>query len=274
MEDKYISALPLGRTVEFSRQYDPSQLCPVPRSLARQTLGISTEKGLPFYGEDIWNCWELSWLDENGKPLLAVAEIRIPADSPFLVESKSLKLYLNSFNMTHISGIEELKASLIRDISGIVQAKIGLRLYMPEDFSYLRPKEPEGLCIDSLSFDAEKPVLPETKNSKVIVSEKLFSRLLRSHCPVTGQPDWATVHITYTGQSICHESLLRYVVSLREHTGFHESCAETIFCCILERCRPENLMVSARFTRRGGIDINPFRSTHSCTMPNERDFRQ
>ncbi|TWI73066.1 7-cyano-7-deazaguanine reductase [Desulfobotulus alkaliphilus] len=274
MEDKYLSALPLGRTVAFSPLYDPSQLCPVPRSLARQALGISAEKGLPFYGEDIWNCWELSWLDENGKPLLAVAEIRIPADSPFLVESKSLKLYLNSFNMTRISGTEELKSTLIRDITAIVQAKIDLTLHMPEDFFHLRPGEPEGLCIDTLPFNAEKPAFPETGDSKGIISEKLFSRLLRSHCPVTGQPDWATVHIAYRGQPICHESLLRYIVSLREHTGFHESCAETIFCCILERCRPENLMVSARFTRRGGIDINPFRSTHSCTMPNERDFRQ
>ncbi|MCW7753506.1 NADPH-dependent 7-cyano-7-deazaguanine reductase QueF [Desulfobotulus sp. H1] len=273
MEDKFLSALPLGRTVTFSPRYDPTQLCPVPRSLARKTLGIG-EKSLPFSGEDIWNCWELSWLDPAGKPEVAVAEFRIPATSPFLVESKSLKLYLNSFNMTPVSGIAELRERLIHDVGSIVQAPVGLRIFLPHEFSKLMPREPEGQCIDTLPLNAAKAPVPEVKSPDTITSERLFSRLLRSHCPVTGQPDWATLHISYTGQPICHESLLRYIVSMREHTGFHESCAEALFCRILDTCNPEQLSVHARFTRRGGIDINPFRSTHEEALPNHRDFRQ
>lgn len=273
MNDHDLSHLPLGRIQSFSPQYDPGQLCPVPRSLGREGLGFNAQ-ALPFFGEDIWNCWELSWLDQSGKPHIAVAELRVAADSPFLVESKSLKLYLNSFNMTPMDSAEALRDCIAKDVSAVCGTQVQVCLWMPENFGVLAPAAPLGSCLDTLPFDRNMPPAPCLLQGDERRSEALFSRLLRSRCPVTDQPDWATVQIRYTGRAICPESLLRYIVGLREHSGFHESCVETLFSRILKSCHPEKLLVSARFTRRGGIDINPWRSTHREEMPNFRDFRQ
>ena len=274
MPDKNLSHLPLGRTVGFSPHYDPSQLCAVPRSLGRDNLGLDAKAPLPVCGKDIWNCWEVSWLDPKGKPQIGVLELHVPADSPFIVESKSLKLYLNSFNMTQLDSEALFRETVKRDISGVVGADIHLFLWMPEDFPRLMPETPGGLCIDTLDLDVRAEAMPRIISGEKRVSETFFSRLLRTNCPVTGQPDWATLSVTYTGKAISPQSLLGYIISLREHTGFHESCVETLFCTILKACQPEDLRVYARFTRRGGIDINPFRSIRACEPSHARDFRQ
>jgi 7-cyano-7-deazaguanine reductase len=268
--------LPLGRKSFESTTYDPDQLRSIPRIIGRETIGISAGSPLPFLGEDIWNCWELSWLDNNGKPVVAVAEIRIPVTTPNMVESKSLKLYLNSFSMIRLSKPEALRQTIIRDIEHIVEGTVSVQLIMPDSFQKLQTVEPEGICIDHQNisvtqFDVCPDLLAADNHT---VSETLFSRLIRTACPVTGQPDWATVFLTYRGQSIRPDSLLRYFVSYRQHQGFHESCVETMFCHIMKKCRPETLSLTARFTRRGGIDINPFRSTETSSSPNLRDFRQ
>jgi 7-cyano-7-deazaguanine reductase len=272
----YLHDLPLGRPAFASTSYDPDQLRPIPRKIGREDIGISTDNHLPFLGEDVWNCWELSWLDSKGKPVIAVAEIRIPATTPNMVESKSLKLYLNSFSMTRINSPETLRQTLARDISRIVKGTVSVKMILPEAFGQLRIMEPEGICIDRQDITiAEYTIHPNLLNvENHSVSETLFSRLIRTKCPVTGQPDWATVCVTYTGPHIRPDSLLRYFVSFRQHQGFHESCVETIFFHILQKCRPQSLSLWARFTRRGGIDINPFRSTETGSSPNFRDPRQ
>jgi 7-cyano-7-deazaguanine reductase len=272
----YLLNLPLGRKSFESNSYNPDQLRSIPRAIGRETVGISAKTALPFLGEDIWNCWELSWLDFNGKPVVAVAEIRIPVTTPNMVESKSLKLYLNSFSMIRINEPEILRQTIIRDIEHVVEGNVLVQLIMPEAIQKLQIMEPEGICIDHQNisvkeFDVRPDLLAVDNHT---VSETLFSRLIRTRCPVTGQPDWATVCLTYRGQRIRPDSLLRYFVSYRQHQGFHESCVETMFCHILNECRPETLSLIARFTRRGGIDINPFRSTETSSTPNLRDSRQ
>lgn len=266
-----LTDLPLGRPVFMKTDYDPGVLRSISRKSGRENIGIRANSTLPFLGEDIWNCWELSWLDLNGKPVVAVAEIRVPANTPNMVESKSLKLYINSFSMTRINNPETLRQTLTRDIEGIVEGSVSIQLILPEAFGKIRITEPEGICIDHQHITVMEysinPDLLVVDNHKR-VSETLFSRLIRTNCPVTGQPDWATVCVTYTGPRICPESLLRYFVSFRQHQGFHESCVETMFCHILQKCKPEALTVWARFTRRGGIDINPFRSTEKSSGPN------
>jgi 7-cyano-7-deazaguanine reductase len=272
----YPKDLPLGRQAFASISYDPNQLRSVSRKIAREDIGIVDNSPLPFFGEDVWNCWEVSWLDSNGKPVIAVAEIRIPVTTPNMVESKSLKLYLNSFSMTRFSHLETLRQTLARDIGRIVESPVLVQLILPEAFGHFRIMEPEGICIDRQNITVtEYTINPNLLVvEKQVVSQSLFSRLIRTNCPVTGQPDWATVCVTYTGPRIRQDSLLRYLVSFRQHKGFHESCVETMFCHILQKCSPETLTLSARFTRRGGIDINPFRSTDTSSGPNFRDPRQ
>jgi len=276
IDDLYPPNLPLGHLSSLSTSYDPDQLRAIPRQFSREDIGITPNSPLPFLGEDVWNCWELSWLDSKGKPAVAVAEIRIPATTPNMVESKSLKLYLNSFSMTRINSPEVLRQTLAQDIGQVVEGAISVALIMPEAFGKLRIMEPEGICIDrqhiSVTEYSINPDLLVVDNHSV--SETLFSRLIRTNCPVTGQPDWATVCIIYTGPRIHPDSLLHYFVSFRQHQGFHESCVETMFCHILHKCAPEALTLWARYTRRGGIDINPFRSTEKSSSPNFRHPRQ
>lgn len=268
--------LPLGKTVSYTTSYDPSLLCPVKRGPAREQLGIFSK--LPFYGEDLWTAFELSWLNAKGKPVIAMGEFFFPCSSPNIVESKSFKLYCNSFNQTRFDSMEMVEAIMIKDLSRLVGEPIRGRLLSPAQFEFLQVVPPEGECLDELDIDVLhyqlRPELLETENQ--MVTECLHSHLLRTNCPVTGQPDWATVVISYNGREIRRESLLAYLISYRLHTGFHENCVETIFSHIVDRCKPDQLTVYGRFTRRGGIDINPYRSTDQCelTVGQQRLARQ
>lgn len=264
----------LGRQVDHSRTYDPTQLCPIPRELGREAAGIGTPSFC--HGVDIWNMYELSWLDKSGRPRVAMAEIRVPWDSPCLIESKSLKLYCNSFNMTPFPKASVLEGIMTHDLSRAAGAPVKVRLVLPESFRDERLAEPEGLCLDDQDpggfvYETDPDLLAVGTER---ACETLFTRLFRSRCPVTGQPDWATVRISYAGPRIRHDALLRYLVSYREHQGFHEACVERIHADITSRCGTRELEVSARFTRRGGLDINPVRSTSQNTWLNPRDPRQ
>ncbi|MBU4524832.1 MAG: NADPH-dependent 7-cyano-7-deazaguanine reductase QueF [Desulfomicrobium sp.] len=265
----------LGRQVDYTRHYDPDQLCPIPRSLGRTAAGIEETPSFA-HGQDIWNIYELSWLSRSGKPLVAMAEVRVPWDSPCLIESKSLKLYCNSFNMTALEGEDSLREIMTRDLSRAAGADVLVSVVTPEMFSRITLAEPAGTCIDDqdisgFSYQPDPSLLTTAPEP---MRETLFTRLFRSCCPVTGQPDWATVEITYAGPRIQRDALLRYLVSYREHQGFHEACVEKIHADISGHCHSRELEVSARFTRRGGLDINPVRSTRSGPWLNLRDPRQ
>jgi 7-cyano-7-deazaguanine reductase len=253
---------PLGKTVAYETRYNPALLYPIPRAEKRVELGITGD--LPFVGVDIWNAYELSWLNPRGKPMVALGELIVPADSPNIIESKSLKLYLNTYNQTGFGGIDEVQARIAADLSKAAGAAVEVHL-TPVDQAKRGIGVPAGICIDSLdiAIDTYQPaphllkVLPGSNAS----DEILYSHLLKSNCLVTGQPDWGMLAVRYSGPSVDRESLLRYVVSFREHNEFHEQCVERIFTDILRRCGPERLAVWARYTRRGGLDINPVRAT-------------
>ncbi|MNK13318.1 NADPH-dependent 7-cyano-7-deazaguanine reductase [compost metagenome] len=268
---------PLGQSVAYASQYDPSLLFPIARSHNRAALNLSAGS-LPFTGVDLWNAYELSWLDAKGKPRVAMATFSVPADSPNIIESKSFKLYLNSFNQTRLVNSAALRGRLERDLSVAAGAPVGLDFFLPQRFSELRMEELDGIYIDKLDIEidtyAPAPEVLRTRPGDV-VEETLASRLLKSNCPVTGQPDWASVQIRYRGAPIDRESLLRYVVSFRQHAEFHEHCVERIFSDIMQACGPEKLTVYARYTRRGGLDINPWRSNFETVPPADvRTVRQ
>lgn len=250
----------LGRATDYPSRYDPRLLFPIARAPNREHLGISG--ALPFAGVDIWNAYELSWLDARGKPVVAMATLEVPADSPCLVESKSLKLYFNSFNQERLSGPQEFVQTAERDLGAACAAAVTLRLVPAADFAGLALGELPGTRIDELDVAIDcysyDPSLLAAGGPPV--RECLRSDLLKSNCPVTGQPDWASVSICYAGPAIDHAALLRYIVSFRGHAGFHEHCVELMFMDIMTRCAPAELSLYARYTRRGGLDINPYRS--------------
>jgi 7-cyano-7-deazaguanine reductase len=258
---------PLGKASTYTEHYDASILFPMPRADSRAELGIDSGASLPFYGVDFWNAFELSWLEPSGKPCVALAHVTVSAASPNIIESKSLKLYLNSFNQTVFSSTDEVRDCLMRDLSAVAGAEVAAELVLPQQFSEQRIASLDGLCLDTLpvSIDTYTPhpdfLLAHTEAQAV--TETLVTHLLRSNCPVTEQPDWGSLQIAYTGHPIDHEGLLKYIVSLRRHNGFHESCVERIFMELMRRCSPLRLSVYARYTRRGGIDINPFRASHA-----------
>ena len=269
---------PLGKPVQYREQYDPSLLFPIDRASGRAAIGLTAR--LPFFGTDIWNGYELSWLNRKGKPQIAVATFIVPADSPNIVESKSFKLYLGSFSQTAFDSIDEVRARIRKDVSAICGANVSVQLVAPYEFGVkLKMEEFEGLSLDRLDLDADiytpDPSLLSASHGESPVDETLFSNLLKSNCPVTGQPDWGSVQIRYVGAPIDHAGLLRYIISYREHTGFHEQCVEKIFVDVMRECKPERLAVYARYTRRGGLDINPFRTNFNLPMPdNARLARQ
>lgn len=269
---------PLGKSTQYQDQYDPTLLFPIARQTNRQALGIG--ETLPFIGVDIWNAYELSWLNHRGKPQIALAQFIIPADSPYLVESKSFKLYLNSFNQITIENKEALRHLLIQDLSAVYGAPIQVRLNEPALFPQERIAELPGYCIDNLDIAVDhyappKPALLTVENQQAHVEETLCSHLLKSNCLVTGQPDWGSVSIQYVGNPINRESLLRYLISFRQYNEFGEQCVERIFMDIFQQCAPTHLAVYARYTRRGGLDINPFRTNFSLAAPtNIRTARQ
>lgn len=267
--------LPLGRHVDYPREYDPTLLFPIPRALGRGEIGIATA-ALPFIGFDRWNAYELGWLDRRGKPHVATATIEVPADSPNLIESKSLKLYLNSFNATRMDDAAAVVARVADDLSQAAGAPVSVVLGLPP---FDPASDAAAQSIDALEVDIDHYGPPRADllhgDAAAIVEETLASALLKSNCPVTGQPDWARVLIAYRGPRIERAGLLRYLVSFREHCEFHEQCVERIFGDIVQRVQPQRLSVEARYTRRGGLDINPWRATPGAARPIAgRDERQ
>ena len=262
---------PLGKPVAYRDTYAPELLFPIERQLKRDELGLKPG-ALPFVGEDLWNAYELSWLDPRGKPVVALARFRVPASSPRLIESKSLKLYLNAFNQQRCADAAEVQVMIARDLSAAAGAEVGVEV---EPLA-LRPQRvfgyPDGVCLDTLdvAIDTYQPAPELLTAGGAEVSETLYSHLLKSNCLVTGQPDWGMVVVRYSGKAISREGLLRYIVSFREHNEFHEQCVERVFCDVLERCRPRELAVWARYTRRGGLDINPFRASRPGLIADER----
>ena len=256
----------LGKAVVWPDRYDASLLFPIARADARTALGMPS--GLPFVGFDLWTAYELAWLDARGKPCVGMAELRVPATSPNLIESKSLKLYLNGYAHTRIDAPEALRESIARDLGAAAGAAVAVTLVPVMGAWPVR--EPDGESLDDLPMDITdygppNPAYLATLHDRA--DETLVSHLFRSNCPVTGQPDWASVQVRYRGPRIERAGLLRYLVSFRTHNGFHEQCVERIFLDLLERCGPEALSVYARYTRRGGLDINPWRATPGYAVP-------
>lgn len=276
MEDDKAS-LPLGKATRYKSEYDPQLLCPVPRRAKREEIGLDAD--LPFSGVDIWNAYELSWLTSKGKPVVAMGEFRFPCESASLIESKSFKLYLNSFNQTRFDSFERVESVIAADLSRAAGAEVGVRLLGSDEFAGQRLVEFPGECIDGLDIAVEHYALDPTllsgaAESGTIAEETLYSHLLKSNCLVTSQPDWASVLIRYRGGRIDREALLRYLISFRQHNEFHEQCVERIFADLMRHCRPQKLSVYARYTRRGGLDINPFRSNFEAEPVNLRLARQ
>jgi len=265
----------LGKVVGYADQYDASLLYPLARAAQRAEIGIT---GQPvFLGADVWTAYELSWLNLRGKPQVAMGRLIVPCESTHLVESKSLKLYLNSFNNTRFASMDEVKKTMQQDLSaavwhgGAMQAAVGVQLLTPEQFGAEKIHEMDGVNLDRLDMDCSvyQPA-PELLNAALEekpVTETLTSHLLKSNCLVTGQPDWGSVSISYSGPQIDQAGLLQYIVSFRNHNEFHEHCVERMYMDIMSRCKPSKLSVQARYTRRGGVDINPWRSSHPQAMP-------
>jgi 7-cyano-7-deazaguanine reductase len=260
---------PLGRTTDYPERYDPALLFPIARSGAREALGLTG--ALPFGGVDLWTAYEITWLDAHGKPEVAVGRFRIPADSPRIVESKSLKLYLGSFAQESATESGALARRIESDLARACGAPVAVALITPTDFAAVAfaPLPGESLDDIAIATDVYEPKPALLVASGPPVDETLRSALFRSRCPVTGQPDCGDVMIRYRGPPIDRAALLRYLVSYRRHAAFHESCVERMFVDVLDRCGPQALTVYARFLRRGGIDINPFRSNFEPEPPGE-----
>lgn len=271
-------ASPLGKPTTYQTEYAPSLLFPIARQPKRDELGIAGT--LPFFGIDLWNAYEVSWLNQRGKPQIAIATFTVPAESPNIIESKSFKLYLNSFNQTRLADADALQELLRTDLSAGFGAPVHVRLTMPDAFSGLQMGELDGLLLDRLDIEVAEyspnPDLLKANQEEAIVEETLVSHLLKSNCLVTGQPDWGSVQIHYVGPQIDQEGLLQYLIGFRDHDEFHEQCVERIFMDILRRCKPQKLAVYARYTRRGGLDINPWRSNFTTGQrpSNRRNARQ
>ena len=273
------SGSPLGLACDLVEQYTPSLLFPIARAPKRAEIGLSAAMTAPFTGADLWTAYELSWLNLRGKPVVALAQFTVPCESPAIVESKSLKLYLNSFNMTRCESLAWVQQQIQADLSASFGARVGVKLLQAEAFADQTIHEIDGLSLDRLDLDCDRytpaPELLSADDSQALVDEVLKSNLLKSNCLVTGQPDWGSVQIAYSGPPIDHAGLLRYLISFRQHNEFHEQCVERIFMDIWTRCRPVRLAVLARYTRRGGLDINPWRTSHPAAAPgNLRTARQ
>ena len=274
----------LGRSSAYVDKYDASLLFPIARSIQRMAMGID-ERALPFFGADLWTAFELSWLNARGKPQVAVAHFTVPCETPNIIESKSFKLYLNSFNSSVFADIDAVRERLKADIAEAAwrgserSGGIGVKLLSPEQFDREQVHELDGLDLDRLDIECTHyqpaPELLRSDATLPEITETLVSRLLKSNCLVTGQPDWGSVQIRYSGPPIDQAGLLAYIVSFRNHDEFHEPCAERMFRDILARCKPHKLSVYARYTRRGGLDINPFRTSSPQALPvNVRTARQ
>lgn len=266
---------PLGKATAYADQYDAGLLFPLPRAAKREEIGAGAEP--PFLGADLWTAYELSWLNPRGKPQVALAHITVPCESTHIVESKSFKLYLNSFNGTRFADAQAVQARLRADLSqavwhgSAVLSSVGVRVVTPDQFGTERVAELAGLSLDRLDVECTRytpaPELLTAAFDEQPVEEVLTSDLLKSNCLVTSQPDWGSVQIAYSGPQIEQAGLLQYLVSFRNHNEFHEQCVERIFMDVWTRCKPVKLSVYARYTRRGGLDISPFRTSHPQALP-------
>jgi len=266
----------LGQSTDYVDQYTPELLYPLPRKAKRDELCIDSSN-LPFKGVDIWNSYELSWLNPSGKPQVGIVEFSFPCDSANIIESKSFKLYLNSLNQSTFGSAKQLEGVLAKDLSLVAGREVGVNiLSLDQDIAVNSGNENRQLIdlldISGFSYEVDSSLLFATKGLQV--ERQLVSHLLKTNCPVTGQPDWASVLIDYSGDAIDQEGLLRYIVSYRNHQDFHEQCVERIFMDIMDKCAPEKLTVYARYTRRGGLDINPLRTTETTFSGNIRLSRQ
>lgn len=268
---------PLGKSSEYIATYSPQLLFPIPRTAKWAELGV-TAQTLPWQGVDYWNCFELSWLLPSGKPVVAIGEFAIPADSPNIIESKSFKLYLNSLNQTVFASSGELQACLEKDLSAAAGKPVGVKVRSLAEVEAQGVAALPGQCIDALdvaisNYQQPQPELLRCSPDQV-VEETLHSHLLKSNCPVTGQPDWGSVVVEYKGRALDPASLLTYLISFRQHADFHEQCVERIYLDLKNLLQPEYLTVYARYVRRGGLDINPYRSTRAVSPQNQRLVRQ
>ena len=266
--------LTLGKEVEYADKYDPTLLQAVPRSISRDAIKLPDE--LPFNGVDIWNGYELSWLNAKGKPVVAILRCEVPVSSTNLIESKSFKLYLNSFNQTKFHSLAQVQEHITTDLSKCAEAGVNVHIIPSEQFDKLEFGAFKGKLIDNLDIEVSdfdiNPALLTTNDEKTL--ETLVSHLLKSNCLITNQPDWGSILIKYSGNKINHEGLLKYLISFRQHNEFHEQCVERIFYDIMTQCKPKHLTVYARYTRRGGLDINPFRSNFEAPYKDARLARQ
>lgn len=271
---------PLGRAVAYRDTYAPELLFPISRQPKRDEIGLTAGQPRPFHGGDLWNAYELSWLDIKGKPQVALATFWVPADSPNIIESKSLKLYLNAFNQTRLLNAASVAETIALDLSAAAGATVEVTVTPLADVGQRSCRNFSGILLDDLDiacdhYAAPAPQLLRCRDGEAEVNETLVSHLLKSNCLVTGQPDWASVAIRYRGAPLERAALLRYLVSFRQHNEFHEQCVERIFNDVWTHCRPAALTVYARYTRRGGLDINPFRSSVAGERPdNDGDVRQ
>lgn len=273
-----MSENPLGRASEYAAHYSPQLLFGISRAENRERLQIDTQ-ALPFYGYDLWRAYEISWLDLKGKPVVATAEFVVPADSAYIIESKSLKLYLNSLNQSRYGTIEDVQRIVATDLSAVAGSPVVVRLYSVSEGEDLALSRPDGILLDALDVS----IVDYTPNAELLLADKqhvltqtLYSNLFKSNCPVTAQPDWGTVVIQYHGPAIEKENLLRYLISFRQHEGFHEDCAEHVFQDLTRICKPQALNIAIHFLRRGGLEINPVRSSAPITpsFPTKRFVRQ
>ena len=274
----------LGQQSAYPTHYDPNLLFPIARAKNRASLGVNNKSSPPFFGVDLWNAYEFAWLNLKGKPQIALAEFIIPADSPNMIESKSFKLYLNSLNQHCFADLTAVKTCLQHDLSQVLGTGLQVRLIQPCEITSNKKTAPieelDGQLLDRLDIEVNShqnadPLLLKADHTSAPITQTLVSHLFKSNCPVTGQPDWASVQIQYQGRPIDEEGLLRYLIGFRQLGEFHEHCVEKIFCDIKIQCQPEKLSVYARYTRRGGLDINPFRTDFNAAWPNNiRHARQ
>lgn len=277
-----LSKLTLGKNTEYCSEYNADLLQGVPRSLNRVDLGLD-QSDLPFMGEDVWYGYELSWLNDKGKPVVAVAEFRFSCTTENIVESKSFKLYLNSFNQTRFSSVKDVENTLIKDLSHITGSAAKVCLFGVDHcpaLEIVKSNEQcvcidgEDIAIENYQYNAQLLSTAQNSDDNSNIEEQIVSHLLKSNCLITNQPDWATIYIQYRGKKIDHSTLLEYLISFRQHNEFHEQCVERIYCDLQRHCQLDELTVFARYTRRGGLDINPFRSSHADQAPLARTLRQ
>jgi 7-cyano-7-deazaguanine reductase len=273
-EQENLNKSPLGQKTLYVETYSPNLLFPIPRKLARDKIGITSS--IPFSGVDLWSGFEISWLNLKGKPEVASADFTFPCTSPNVVESKSFKLYLNSFNDSSFSCFEEVREIIKQDLSNSVESAVEVDLFSLDRLKTKPIDDFPGFCLDTLDittniYQVDKYLL---QTGSFHAEEAIYSDLLKSNCLATGQPDWGSVFIKYAGPKIDHEGLLKYIISFRKHAGFAEHCVEHIFSDILSQCKPKKLTVYCRYTRRGGLDINPFRSNFEEPPRNIRQYRQ